>query len=240
MCTVTYLPADNQSFILTSNRDEQASRPHAILPNILEINDRQIVCPIDAKAKGTWIATSNHRTICLLNGAFVPHQPKEKYRMSRGQVVLDSFLYQSIEQFLDEYELADIEPFTLILINHLPLTMTELIWDGTQKNITSKDTATPAIWSSVTLYPPAVVAERQNWFDEFLKNNINGGKQLEDLSKIVDFHRFGGNGDKRNGIMMNRNNFLLTVSITSIQVDDKMRKMTYYDLVNEQEKEIIY
>lgn len=235
MCTVTFLPSDNQSFVLTSNRDEQGSRPAAFLPNFIKINDLEILCPIDAKAKGTWIATAPHRTVCLLNGAYFPHIPKQQYRQSRGQVVLDSFLFDSSDAFLENYNLTDIEPFTLVMVNHNPLSLTELIWDGKEKNISKKDISKPAIWSSVTLYSPEIVAQRKIWFEDFLRNtDTNSGEH------IVDFHRFGGDGNKENDVLMNRNGKFLTVSITSIAVDKISQKMRYFDLVNQQEKTLVF
>ncbi len=236
MCTVTYLPTENQAFILTSNRDERSVRPSAFLPNFIKINDLEVLCPIDAQAKGTWIATAPTRTVCLLNGAFVPHIPKEKYRQSRGKVVLDSFLFPSFEKFLDDYDLTDIEPFTLVMVNHQPLTLTELIWDGNQKTITTRNPSATAIWSSVTLYPPQVVLQRQQWFAAFLQHSQNGQRQ----EQIIDFHRFGGKEDSTNAILMNRNNEFLTVSITSVSVEAQARQMRYFDLVNKQEKEIMF
>jgi hypothetical protein len=236
MCTVTFLPTENCAFVLTSNRDEKLVRPSAFLPNFIKINDLQILCPIDAQAKGTWIATAPTRTVCLLNGAFVPHIPKEKYRQSRGKVVLDSFLFPTLNTFLKEYDLADIEPFTLVMVNHNPFTLTELIWDGNQKTITERNPLETAIWSSVTLYSPDIVLQRQQWFAAFLESHQNGKRQ----EQIIDFHRFGGKDDKTNSILMNRNNEFLTVSITSVSIDADMRKMRYFDLINTQEKEIMF
>jgi len=235
MCTVTFLPSDNQSFVLTSNRDEHKNRLSAFLPNFIKINDLVILCPIDAKAKGTWIATAAHRTVCLLNGAYLPHIAREKYSQSRGQVVLDSFLFDSFDAFLEQYDLTDIEPFTLVMVNHHPLSLTELIWDGNSKNISEKDISQAAIWSSVTLYSPEVVAQRKNWFDDFLSNSTISHKDY-----IVDFHRFGGKGDKTNDILMNRNGEFLTVSITSIVVSEQAQKICYFDLVNKEERELVF
>ncbi len=238
MCTVTYLPIDNQNFILTSNRDEQVSRPLAFLPDFVYVDNVKILCPIDAKAKGTWIATTSHRTVCLLNGAFTPHVPKEKYRMSRGQVVMDIFRYKDLERFFLEYDLTDIEPFTLISVNHTPLILTELVWDGEHKIITEKNPTTPSIWSSVTLYTPEIIIQRKSWFDSFLNSQFD--EQEKDFTKIIDFHRFGGEGNKENDILMNRHGRLLTVSITSVLIANNKQKMYYFDLINQQEKEILY
>src|SRR4051812_22764348 len=73
MCTVTYLPL-KEGFIITSNRDERLVRKPADAPQIISGLNTRILFPRDGEAGGTWIATSeNNRTVCLLNGAFVPH-----------------------------------------------------------------------------------------------------------------------------------------------------------------------
>lgn len=228
------MPSENEGFILTSNRDEKLARPSAFLPDFVNINQMEVLAPIDAKAKGTWIATALHQTVCLLNGAFVPHIPKEKYRQSRGLVVLDAFKYADFPSFIEEYDLTDIEPFTLVMVNHHPRTLTELIWDGTKKTISEKNPTDSFIWSSVTLYSPSIVAQRKQWFQEFLQHSSDGFKQ----ENIIDFHRFGGTGDKKNDILMNRNNAFLTVSITSIFSNQEQKHLHYFDLVNEKEKQI--
>jgi uncharacterized protein with NRDE domain len=234
MCTVTYLPSENEGFILTSNRDEKLARPSAFLPEFVEINQQSVLAPIDAKAKGTWIATTQYQTVCLLNGAFEPHLPKEKYRQSRGWVVLDAFKYSDFSLFLEDYDFSDIEPFTLVMVQHQPRILMELVWDGALKTITQKDPNQSYIWSSVTLYPPEVVRQRKQWFEEFLEKKM----QRFGESNIIDFHRFGGNGDKKNDILMNRNNEFLTVSITSILADSAEKRMQYFDLVNKQDKQM--
>ena len=46
----------------------------------------------------------------------------------------------------------------------------------------------------------------------------------------MNFHEFGGTGDKENDLLMNRNNHTLTVSITSIHKTEAGTFMKYKDV----------
>lgn len=117
MCTVTFVPTST-GFILTSNRDEKNYRP-TLPPEIHVVNGKKLLFPKDEEAGGTWIATNNqHQTVCLLNGAFETHVKNPPYRKSRGLILLESFGYDSFAEFAENVDLENIEPFTLLLIEH--------------------------------------------------------------------------------------------------------------------------
>ena len=81
MCTVTYVPTAKGS-VFTSNRDEDPKRSASKIVEDLR-GELTIFFPQDEEAHGTWIAYSNHdQFVCILNGAFVPHQRKKQYAMS--------------------------------------------------------------------------------------------------------------------------------------------------------------
>lgn len=128
MCTVTYLPVSVHSFILTSNRDEKIIRRVALTPQTNSIGEQIILYPKDTQGGGTWIATTAEKTICLLNGAFKPHQRVDHYKHSRGKVVLAAFEYTSIYDFITHYDFRGIEPFTLVIVENYQLY--ELRWNG--------------------------------------------------------------------------------------------------------------
>ena len=134
MCTVTYLPQSGNSFILTSNRDEDVLRQTALPIDKYKINNVQVYYPKDPKAGGTWIATgSNGFTVCLFNGAFKAHKSTHNYRKSRGLVLLDFFNYQNQYDFIAQYDFSNIEPFSYLndsLPNHF-LYRPSLQSDGT-------------------------------------------------------------------------------------------------------------
>ncbi len=166
MCTVTYLPKGHNAFILTHNRDEHHSRGLAQLPEKRAIEQSICLAPVDSTAGGTWIATSEQFTLCLLNGGFVKHTSNPTYRHSRGHIIFDFFLYNNVGKFLQEYRFEDIEPFTLILINHEGRVVTELVYDGKAIHHALVNQETPHIWSSSTLYSEADRLRRKIYFQK--------------------------------------------------------------------------
>ncbi len=220
----------NNNFVLTSNRDEKYLRKPALDPRIHLVDDTLVVFPKDQQAEGTWIATSgNPFTLCLLNGAFQKHQSKSNYKKSRGLVLLDFFKYNNVQRFLREYDFNGIEPFTLLLLDtNLKIHLTEARWDGSQLHQTEIDTQEPHIWSSATLYTPETVKQRENWFRDFLMSHPDYMGY-----SILDFHHLGGKGDTSNSLVMDRENEVRTVSITSILRQNNHLQMTYKDVVNQ-------
>ena len=117
MCTVTFIK-HKDGFSLTSNRDEQASRP-TFAPQVYQEYNQNLVYPKDQKAGGTWIASSEQNvSVCLLNGAFKKHTRQLPYDRSRGQVLKERFAFKSNEDFIHHVDLNKVEPFTLLMIDH--------------------------------------------------------------------------------------------------------------------------
>ena len=230
MCTVSFLPLQNDGFILTHNRDEKTLREPALLPSW----NKDILYPKDGRAGGTWIACSkNNRTVCLLNGAFEKHVSQPPYRISRGKVVLDAFEEKSFEDFVANYNLEGIEPFTLIVVDHAAqIDLYELRWDGVTKHFKLLDPSNVHFWCSATLYPKEVAQTRRTWFDEWVKNNV-----FEEAN-IRHFHQYGGTGDPENDLMINRDDFMKTISITSILKNEGVTSMNYLDLLNNEPSNI--
>ena len=230
MCTVTFLPGQGNHFILTSSRDEHALRKKAAPPRKFHINRQTVFYPKDAQAGGTWIATGvNNFTLCIMNGAFQRHTPSPPYVKSRGIMLLDFFGFNDVEVFAREYDFKGIEPFTLLLLNSSEtLILHELRWDGQQVVLQLKDATQPQVWSSATLYDGETIDKRQLWFNEWLGKN-----ELSDMESIFHFHEFGGAGDKATAVLMNRNNTLMTVSITSIQKSIEGIRMKYKDVLDD-------
>lgn len=236
MCTVTFLPLGGTDFILTSNRDEQPSRPAALPPQQYDVQGVPVIFPKDAQSGGTWIAASETATLCLLNGAFEAHTPQPPYRHSRGLVVTDFFKYESSQSFIEQYDFTGIEPFTLLIVNHLGgLTLTELRWTETKKlHTATKNIRQPHLWSSATLYAPTVRREREQWFGAWLTNRDN-----YEWDDILHFHHFGGSGNAQDDLLMKRD-FLSTVSITSVMRQNGGIDFLYEDLATHAIKNISF
>lgn len=235
MCTVTYLPLEGGGFILTSNRDEKTVRKAALPPSKYFLNNTPVFFPKDQQAGGTWIITSHHQfTLCLLNGAYKKHDRKENYKWSRGQVLLDFFHFNDVQTFSKEYDFNNIEPFTLIIVDEKEkIDLYQLVWDGDKIHLEKKDDSKENIWSSVTLYEPQVIEARKEWFAKWLQNHPSAQR-----NEITDFHRFAGDGDPATNVLMNRNNVVRTVSITSVFKNQRETTMQYVDLINDQEYKI--
>lgn len=223
MCTVTYIPSDN-GFYLTSNRDEKIARGQSWVPEEFKIGDSTLLYPKDPLKNGTWImAKNNGDGVVLLNGAFLKHCPKEEYKKSRGVVLLEIMESEKPDKFFQEINLENIEPFTLVLFTSGNLW--ECRWDGTRKYFQLLDKSKEYIWSSSTLYDKMAVAKRNSWFQDWWDS---GGPR--DSRDILNFHRTAGKGDLKDGLVMNREGKLKTLSITQIQMNKDKVSMVYLDL----------
>ena len=221
MCTVTYIPLQDDDFILTSNRDESPLRK-TILPKKYIEDETEITYPKDEKAGGTWIGHSTKkRVVCLLNGGFEKHTRKQTYRMSRGVIVKKLLSVEDALAFISQFNFNEIEPFTLILVSwEKKLKAYELVWDGAEKHF--KDLGnSPEIWSSSTLYNKDQKDLRQMWFADWLKNT-----EKYNENNIRKFHLNDNLGEPEFSIKMKRDS-VETVSVTSITKEGEKLKMNY-------------
>jgi len=225
MCTVSYIKHHN-GFSLTSNRDEQSTRPTEA-PRCYEELDQELVYPKDVEAGGTWIATSNKNvSVCLLNGAFERHKRQTPYAKSRGVVLKERFLHESNLDFIKHVNLENVEPFTLLMIDHQKdIDFKVLIWDEVQKHIQDIDPNHHHIWASSTLYNKEMRENRQQWFKAFIsqKDDI----QTED---IINFHGGSFTDEKENDMVMKRDHDLKTLSISQINILENSKHFIYKDL----------
>ena len=228
MCTVTYLPTGNNGYIITSTRDEKTLRKAALEPAHYYLHNQDLYYPRDEQSFGTWIAASlSGFTLCLLNGGFNIHTPQPPYRRSRGIILLDFFRYNDVSKYRDEYDFTGIEPFTLLLINDQDsVQLDEIRWDGNMVHHREQSPDEPGIWSSVTLYTNDVIKNRENWFNDWLDSSPEFTQE-----NIIQFHKTGGSGDIRNDILMNRDEQMLTVSITSVSRSASVSTMVYEDII---------
>jgi len=233
MCTLTYLPTP-EGFLFTSNRDESTARQSAVFPSLAQSNAGQLLMPLDPQGGGTWIlAAENGDAACLLNGAFVKHKRELPYRKSRGRVIVESFNYSTVEDFLQYYNFDKIEPFTLIRVSRNPgrSTVHEIRWDSKKLSHTQMDASQPYIWSSVTLYDEQMRTKRREWFAKWLKE-----EPAFTAENIENFHLHGGEGDPTVDFKMTRSGGLQTISLTSMEVSYNTALVSYYDLLTQQKE----
>ncbi len=225
MCTVTLTPFSGSSsgFILTSNRDEAGFR-ETLPPDHYKENGVKLLYPKDKVAGGTWIGHSSHkRLICLLNGGFEDHERVLPYRLSRGVVVKDLLTAPDLLNAFEDYDLNNIEPFTIIAVEwKLGLDLIEFVWEGKEKHLKHLDIKSH-LWSSSPLYSSEMKTLREEWFAEFQS------KSQITPNNLWEFHHSAGTGDKNFDVIMDRG-FISTQSITQVIYDGKEVKMIYEDL----------
>ena len=225
MCTVSYIPL-SENIIITSNRDEQHGRPPAMVPAVYSLSTGKLLFPKDVHAGGTWFAVhENRQAIVLLNGAKERHESSGPYRMSRGLVLLDMVDHPAPMERFSEINLDRIEPFTAIVWSDTKLF--ECRWDGSGKESRQMDSTIPHIWSSATLYDEKASAKRRQWFSQWLGEN-----PAPSQDDVLDFHHYNGHGDHHDGILMNRNGLVYTVSVSSIQLSASTAIFKYLDVQN--------
>jgi uncharacterized protein with NRDE domain len=215
MCTVTFIPLE-KAVIITHNRDEKITRLPSDLPQEKNHFGKKLWYPQDTDKNGTWFSVDKRgRVACILNGAFEKHESKPPYRKSRGLVVLDTFKEDTFQDWLNTYDLTDIEPFTLILFEDSE-TLFELRWDGEKKHIKTLPVNINHIWSSSTLYSPASKEKRKNWLKTWLNENPITANSL------LDFHNYGG-GSNDISLKMEILGSHKTVSITQFFASENER-----------------
>lgn len=228
MCTVSFV-CSNDTIIITSNRDEKIIRPSAIPPKNYTLNGKNIIYPKDSKAGGTWFVVGENGTVLvLLNGADEKHEVKLPYRKSRGQIVLEMISSTSPKDFWNEINLENIEPFTLVLFQDKQLF--QLRWDGVEKSTVDLETDKNYVWSSSTLYSKAIREQRSSWFYNFLDAN----PEITE-AKMLRFHRYTETDNDENGLVINRNDELRTLSITQAVIEKNKVMIHHLDLISENE-----
>ncbi|WP_026703952.1 NRDE family protein [Flavobacterium soli] len=224
MCTVSFVPSKDK-IIITSNRDEAVLRT-ALPPETYLINQKKITFPKDPKAGGTWYAVAENGTVLvLLNGADEKHKHQPPYSRSRGLIVLELISNDSPINHWNAIDLENVEPFTLVLYQDSKLY--QLRWNGSIKSRVDLDTSKNHIWSSSTLYPKEIREQRSEWFYRFMQNKEDASED-----EMFGFHRYTENSNAENGLIINRNDALKTLTITQTVLQNDKIIMNHYDLID--------
>jgi len=225
MCTVTFVSSGSRK-IITSNRDEQVIR-QAIEPKSYLIGSKKITFPKDPKAGGTWYAVDEFgNVLVLLNGAAEKHDWHPPYRKSRGIILLDILSAELPSEMWHQIDLDNIEPFTLVLFQNKS-ELFQMRWDGSRKDTIILKANQDHIWSSSTLYPKEIREKREKWFAEFMD-----GKSGVSQDDMFQFHRYTKSKNHENGLIIDREGFLKTISITQTILEEKNVVLRHFDLVD--------
>lgn len=225
MCTVAFIP-NKGSFFIASLRDEDPQRAKAVIPFLSNSYEKNYIAPIDPQGGGTWVGISKLGfAIVLLNGGFINHIKKEKYKRSRGLIVTDMLSVNHPIEMWENLELEDIEPFTLIVWEGNQLM--NLVWDGKNKYLSIVDSAKAQIWSSSTLYDEVARQERQIKFQEWMASSV----EINSVS-ILEFFKNAKVANE--SIFIKNSEQIKTHSYTCIEIyKDTKHTITYHDLFKE-------
>ncbi|MBC9797548.1 NRDE family protein [Sinomicrobium weinanense] len=223
MCTVSFIKTEDR-VIITSNRDEKTTRPVALPPKIYTTDNKRIVFPKDPLSGGSWFTVDESgNTAVLLNGARQKHTPQGPYRKSRGLILLEIMAARSAPEYWNDMNLDNIEPFTVLLYREDRLYL--LRWDGLYKETASLKTKDPYILSSSTLYTETLQKQREQWFFDFMDRN-----EAVSPEALLSFHRYTEEEGGENGLIINRNNLLKTLSITQCVIQKGKTDIHYLQL----------
>lgn len=227
MCTVTYIPSNDNAFAITHNRDESITRLIASPPVRKIIGGVQHFYPVDMNSMGTWFGVSETgRVASLLNGGSKKHVHSPPYKHSRGSIIPDYFSYPAFLEFYRSYDFNGLEPFTLLIFEAGEIF--ELIVDEDRIEYRKINPDTPFIYSSSTLYPLESRLARRNRFQEWMKI----GKETDQKS-ILEFHHDHIFEKETHKSKMIGGHILRTVSITSLLSTGSNLKLDYLDLLND-------
>jgi hypothetical protein len=185
-----------------------------------------VFCPVDPQHLGTWFAV-NHlgNVFVLLNGADQKHTPNPPYKKSRGLILLEIADSSNCLDFWHDSDLNQIEPFTIVAYSNQRLF--QLRWNGLKKNKIELDVEQPHIWSSATLYDPGTVNCRKELFTQFLKQQSSALLP----SDLLNFHMNANKDDSQNGLIINRDNTMLTKNITQCVIEKSTFVLNHQDLI---------
>ncbi len=224
MCTVT-LVRNEGKIIITSNRDERTSRPASHKPEMQLVGNKKLLFPKDPLAGGSWFVVDDGSNVgVLLNGADKPHAIKSSYRISRGIILLNLLAAPSPINEWHKIDLTGIEPFTVVLTQGQQ--SFQLRWNEISKDQVSLDETTNYIWSSATLYTEEIRQARAKWFNTFLNEFPDATPQ-----QLREFHKYTKGNDPKNGLVINRDNVVLTQSITQAVIENNKVELHHDDLL---------
>ena len=111
-----------------------------------------------------------------------------------------------------------------------PITTILIANNGSEKETIELDINQPHVWSSSTLYPAAVREDRAQWFHQYMNE-----KQQVLANDMYQFHRYTHNDNQENGLVINRNDEMQTLSITQAFLQQNKVSVLHYDLITKED-----
>lgn len=186
MCIISFYKIKDQ-ILLTHSRDESVFRKSS-----LEIEERiwaneKYFAPIDQEKQGTWIFYSQKFVACILNGGKTkPNFFRDKYKKSRGIVLLDLMKYNSVEEYIEKENFEGIAPFTIFVYERITEKIFLLFWDENTLEVKDLSSYNFVFRCSSTLYSLDKMLEIEKKFPTFNIIRVNEIYALHDSLKMKD------------------------------------------------------
>ena len=227
MCTASIIPLQSGGFRVVINRDELRSRPNALRPTALELeNGVRAAWPTDAQAGGTWVAASDRGLVLtLLNGnpTPFPQLPPEEELVSRGLIVPSLIGSESAEQAatrISRLDLLHYAPFRFVAADSRVIA--DAVWDRSRLRVTRRAMRATCFVSSGL--GDAQAGPRLGLFRRFM------ARQGASAAAQDSFHAHRWADRPEISVMMSRAE-ARTISVTAVEVSgvDGVVTMNYRD-----------
>jgi len=218
MCILSYAPT-NDGFVLTFNRDEVYNRL-AKPPEQYTVDNQKLIFPKDIKSGGSWIGVNVTKSVigCILNAkGKTPKIPSN----SRGTIFIDQLIQGKVN--LNENELHDIAPFTLLSLCLHTQVITQYHWDGLLLKGIKRTMSTPFILCSSSLYENAIMKKLKAEFNSLIARKLEIETTTSSFHKKYFFY-------KNHPIFLKRSSNIQTVSMTTILKNKNGLTLNYTDL----------
>lgn len=233
MCTISFIPLSNTSYLMGSNRDELKTRARAQPPEIHQPGNW--VAPIDTKAGGTWFGTNSlgiSYTVINNYQASNPLLDHNEQAKSRGLLIPELVQCRTLveaSQFFRSVNYQLYNPFEIIAVRPKPLSVMRWSWDGEHFS-EHKEEAKPQIWVSAGFDRQRILEIREEVFLEMLKERVRGYTIMD----LVDYHSSQKPRRGAESVAMYQEK-VQTVSATLVHVDDRGVRGLYHDGYPEKE-----
>jgi hypothetical protein len=224
MCTVTLIPLDS-GIRMACNRDEARTRPPALPPRVVAFGGRRALMPVDPVSDGTWVAVNDAGLVCtILNAhALARKTPFPPPRFSRGtiipQLLSAGTLQEAYERSL-HLAPADYAPLRLLLADRRCYAQLYAT-DATLEKTPPTPITGPLLFTSSGLGDALVDAPRRELFHEF----FTAGRNWREQQDAYQRHFWP---DRRAVSVCMQRPEARTVSLTVVEVEAELVRMSYY------------
>jgi uncharacterized protein with NRDE domain len=219
MCLLSYAPT-NDGFVLNFNRDEVYSRV-AKPPEQYIVDNQKLIFPRDTKYGGSWIGVNLTKSVvgCILNAE--GRSPKIPSN-SRGNIFINQLIQGKAN--LNENDLLDIAPFTLLSFCLHTQVVTQYQWDGLHLKRNKLTMSTPFVLCSSSLYKNVIMKNLNAEFKSLIVSKSDIETTTSSFHKKCIFY-------KNHPIYLKRSSDIQTVSMTTILKNKNGLRLNYTDLM---------